>query len=117
MLIINQATDQTGIKTLAANDRTLFSNSFVKYKPVLDVACQRIHLENDHGSIQNYDQDPSSMGTIQMCMHLRYMDGGATKYNKKQESMVVPDKVTVVCTGVEGIYYPSLHLVVCKCGY
>ncbi|KAK9050758.1 hypothetical protein SSX86_030271 [Deinandra increscens subsp. villosa] len=38
------------------------------------------------------------------------------RYNKKQEEMVLPDKVTVVCTGVEGIYYPSLHLVVCKCG-
>ncbi|KAL0886631.1 hypothetical protein Bca101_010614 [Brassica carinata] len=30
--------------------------------------------------------------------------------------MVLPDKVIVVCTGVEGIYFPSLHLVVCKCG-
>ncbi|KAL4557002.1 hypothetical protein LXL04_035172 [Taraxacum kok-saghyz] len=36
--------------------------------------------------------------------------------NKKQEEMVLPDKVTVVCTGVEGVYFPSLHLVVCKCG-
>ncbi|XP_071711133.1 histone-lysine N-methyltransferase ATX5-like isoform X3 [Rutidosis leptorrhynchoides] len=32
------------------------------------------------------------------------------EYNKKQEEMVQDDKVTVVCTGVEGIYYPSLHL-------
>ncbi|KAI3783570.1 hypothetical protein L1987_42654 [Smallanthus sonchifolius] len=39
-----------------------------------------------------------------------------SRYNKKQEEMVLPNKVTVVCTGVEGIYYPSLHLVVCKCG-
>ncbi|KVI07097.1 PWWP-like protein [Cynara cardunculus var. scolymus] len=38
------------------------------------------------------------------------------RYSKKQEEMVLPDKVTVVCTGVEGIYFPSLHLVVCKCG-
>ncbi|GFZ01003.1 SET domain protein 14 [Actinidia rufa] len=29
---------------------------------------------------------------------------------------VLPDKVTVVCTGMEGIYFPSLHLVECKCG-
>ncbi|XP_071732230.1 histone-lysine N-methyltransferase ATX4-like [Rutidosis leptorrhynchoides] len=38
------------------------------------------------------------------------------RYNKKQEEMVLPNKVTVVCNGVEGIYYPSLHLVICKCG-
>ncbi|XP_071711886.1 histone-lysine N-methyltransferase ATX4-like [Rutidosis leptorrhynchoides] len=38
------------------------------------------------------------------------------RYNKKQEDMVQADKVTVICTGVEGIYYPSLHLVMCKCG-
>jgi hypothetical protein len=24
--------------------------------------------------------------------------------------MVLPDKVIVVCSGVEGIYFPSLHL-------
>ncbi|CAL5400880.1 unnamed protein product [Camellia sinensis] len=29
---------------------------------------------------------------------------------------VMPEKVTVVCTGMEGIYFPSLHLVECKCG-
>uniref|UniRef100_A0A5B7CF24 Putative histone-lysine N-methyltransferase ATX4-like isoform X2 n=1 Tax=Davidia involucrata TaxID=16924 RepID=A0A5B7CF24_DAVIN len=28
---------------------------------------------------------------------------------------VLPDKITVVCTGMEGIYFPSLHLVQCKC--
>ncbi|XP_052209582.1 histone-lysine N-methyltransferase ATX4-like isoform X2 [Diospyros lotus] len=36
-----------------------------------------------------------------------------TKNNKKS---VLPDKVTVVCCGVEGIYFPSLHSVACKCG-
>ncbi|XVE64383.1 hypothetical protein DITRI_Ditri07aG0096600 [Diplodiscus trichospermus] len=30
--------------------------------------------------------------------------------------LILPNKVTVLCCGVEGIYYPSLHLVVCKCG-
>lgn len=28
----------------------------------------------------------------------------------------LPDKVTVVCSGMEGVYFPSLHLVMCKCG-
>ncbi|XP_057480013.1 histone-lysine N-methyltransferase ATX4-like [Actinidia eriantha] len=35
------------------------------------------------------------------------------KNNKKN---MLPDKVTVICSGVEGVYFPSLHLVVCKCG-
>ncbi|XP_073315151.1 histone-lysine N-methyltransferase ATX4-like [Primulina huaijiensis] len=39
-------------------------------------------------------------------------------YNKKSNSnSILPSKVAVVCSGVEGIYFPSLHLVVCKCGY
>ncbi|KAG6575299.1 Histone-lysine N-methyltransferase ATX3, partial [Cucurbita argyrosperma subsp. sororia] len=28
----------------------------------------------------------------------------------------IPDKITVVCNGMEGAYIPDLHLVVCKCG-
>ncbi|GJZ24622.1 histone-lysine N-methyltransferase ATX3-like protein isoform X1 [Tanacetum coccineum] len=28
----------------------------------------------------------------------------------------LPDQISVICTGVEGIYYPKLHLVECKCG-
>ncbi|KAK3006688.1 hypothetical protein RJ639_016956 [Escallonia herrerae] len=35
---------------------------------------------------------------------------------KNNRNNGLPDKVTVVCTGVEGLYFPSLHLVVCKCG-
>ncbi|XXG89994.1 hypothetical protein AAC387_Pa12g1868 [Persea americana] len=30
--------------------------------------------------------------------------------------LMVPKKITVVCYGVEGTYFPSLHLVVCRCG-
>ncbi|XP_030541052.1 histone-lysine N-methyltransferase ATX3 isoform X2 [Rhodamnia argentea] len=32
----------------------------------------------------------------------------------KQASL--PDKVSVVCNGMEGSYIPKLHLIVCKCG-
>ncbi|XP_010482736.1 PREDICTED: histone-lysine N-methyltransferase ATX5-like isoform X2 [Camelina sativa] len=39
-----------------------------------------------------------------------------SKLGKNNAPMVLPDKVIVVCSGVEGIYFPSLHLVVCKCG-
>ncbi|GFP81097.1 histone-lysine n-methyltransferase atx5 [Phtheirospermum japonicum] len=40
-----------------------------------------------------------------------------SKNNKKNGKNSLPDKVSVVCSGVEGVYFPSLHLVVCKCGY
>ncbi|XP_042036563.1 histone-lysine N-methyltransferase ATX5-like isoform X2 [Salvia splendens] len=39
-----------------------------------------------------------------------------SKNKKKNGKVALPDKVAVVCCGVEGIYFPSLHLVVCKCG-
>ncbi|PIA49006.1 hypothetical protein AQUCO_01300096v1 [Aquilegia coerulea] len=35
---------------------------------------------------------------------------------KKSKQVLLPDKISVVCTGIEGTYFPSLHLVVCKCG-
>lgn len=35
---------------------------------------------------------------------------------EKPENRMPPDKVAVVCSGMEGIYYPSLHLVQCICG-
>ncbi|KAH6756582.1 SET domain protein 14 [Perilla frutescens var. hirtella] len=35
---------------------------------------------------------------------------------EKLGSKTPPDKLTVVCNGMEGIYYPSLHLVQCTCG-
>ncbi|TKY55983.1 Histone-lysine N-methyltransferase ATX4 [Spatholobus suberectus] len=39
------------------------------------------------------------------------------KWKKNGGQLVLPNKVTVLCNGVEGIYFPSLHLVVCKCGF
>ncbi|KAK1434225.1 hypothetical protein QVD17_11144 [Tagetes erecta] len=46
MLILNQAAAQNGIQTTAVNDRTLFSNSFEKYKQVLEFACHETHFRN-----------------------------------------------------------------------
>ncbi|KAK6919985.1 hypothetical protein RJ641_015889 [Dillenia turbinata] len=37
------------------------------------------------------------------------------KSTKGSNQTVLPDKVTVVCNGVEGTYIPTLHLVICKC--
>ncbi|GAB2265081.1 hypothetical protein Dimus_000148 [Dionaea muscipula] len=36
-------------------------------------------------------------------------------WNSSQTKL--PDKVTVICSGMEGIYFPSLHLVMCKCNF
>ncbi|KAJ7965359.1 Histone-lysine N-methyltransferase [Quillaja saponaria] len=38
------------------------------------------------------------------------------KWNKTDGQLVLPNNVNVLCNGVQGIYFPSLHLVVCKCG-
>ncbi|MED6159547.1 Histone-lysine N-methyltransferase atx5, variant 3 [Stylosanthes scabra] len=40
------------------------------------------------------------------------------KSNRKNGQLGgLPNKVAVLCNGVEGIYFSSLHLVVCKCGF
>ncbi|KAM3729794.1 hypothetical protein ACB098_12G037400 [Castanea mollissima] len=39
------------------------------------------------------------------------------KWNKNNGQLVLPNKVTVFCNGMEGTYFPSLHLVICKCGF
>ncbi|XVE77275.1 hypothetical protein DITRI_Ditri13aG0049200 [Diplodiscus trichospermus] len=38
------------------------------------------------------------------------------KSTEKRGESVPPDKLTVVCNGMEGSYLPKLHLVVCECG-
>ncbi|KAI5383559.1 Histone-lysine N-methyltransferase atx5, partial [Lathyrus oleraceus] len=37
--------------------------------------------------------------------------------NRNSGQLVLSTKVNVLCNGVQGIYFPSLHLVVCKCGF
>ncbi|KAI5405609.1 histone-lysine N-methyltransferase ATX5 [Lathyrus oleraceus] len=37
--------------------------------------------------------------------------------NRNSGQLVLSNKVNVLCNGVQGIYFPSLHLVVCKCGF
>ncbi|KAH1193268.1 Histone-lysine N-methyltransferase ATX4 [Glycine max] len=39
------------------------------------------------------------------------------KWKKNSGQLVLPNKVTVLCNGMEGTYFPSLHLVLCKCGF
>ncbi|CAH1447815.1 unnamed protein product [Lactuca virosa] len=48
--------------------------------------------------------------------------GESTVVDNKSEAQlrcsesVLPEKISVICSGMEGIYYPKLHLVECKCG-
>ncbi|KAK9103885.1 hypothetical protein Sjap_021139 [Stephania japonica] len=36
--------------------------------------------------------------------------------NKNNQQFLLPNRIAVVCCGVEGIYFPNLHLVMCNCG-
>ncbi|KAI8572644.1 hypothetical protein RHMOL_Rhmol01G0215400 [Rhododendron molle] len=49
---------------------------------------------------------------------LSVAETGQSKVRSTENSgqTMIPDKITVVCTGMEGFYFPSLHLVECKCG-
>ncbi|KAI7741291.1 hypothetical protein M8C21_021619, partial [Ambrosia artemisiifolia] len=78
--------------------------------------CDKIsgHHFKDLGTSDYYCPDCKAKFNFELSDSETYQP--KSRYNKKQEPTVLPDKVTVVCTGVEGIYYPSLHLVVCKCG-
>ncbi|KAK7285790.1 hypothetical protein RJT34_20571 [Clitoria ternatea] len=35
---------------------------------------------------------------------------------ENSQKPILPEKLVVVCNGMEGIYIPKLHLVICKCG-
>lgn len=37
-------------------------------------------------------------------------------WSEKNGQSVPPDKINVICTGIEGTYFPCSHLVQCKCG-
>ncbi|TMW99319.1 hypothetical protein EJD97_002746 [Solanum chilense] len=45
------------------------------------------------------------------------MNSKAKNNKNDTQTVALPDKVSVICSNVEGIYFPRLHLVVCKCGY
>ncbi|KAG6592922.1 Histone-lysine N-methyltransferase ATX3, partial [Cucurbita argyrosperma subsp. sororia] len=47
-----------------------------------------------------------------------HVENSQSKANSTDKGAVasIPDKIIVVCNGMEGAYIPDLHLVVCKCG-
>ncbi|GAB2271809.1 hypothetical protein Dimus_006640 [Dionaea muscipula] len=48
--------------------------------------------------------------------HQLFYSGSAPKVNGNWIPLKPPDKITVVCNGMEATYFPSLHLVECNCG-
>ncbi|XP_047329355.1 histone-lysine N-methyltransferase ATX4-like isoform X2 [Impatiens glandulifera] len=81
-------------------------------KGLLHVACDKIHssLVKDHASSDYNCPECRARFNFELSESENFQS--KVKNNKKD----LPDKVTVICSAVEGIYFPSLHLVVCKCG-
>ncbi|GAB2298062.1 hypothetical protein Dimus_032137, partial [Dionaea muscipula] len=48
--------------------------------------------------------------------HQLLYSGSAPKVNGNWIPLNPPDKIIVVCNGMEATYFPSLHLVECNCG-
>ncbi|KAL8268570.1 hypothetical protein R6Q59_002368 [Mikania micrantha] len=61
--------------------------------------CQECKDQSSFGQIVLYESQPK----ISSCTESNYQS-------------TIPDKISVVCTDVEGIYYSNLHLIECKCG-
>ncbi|KAL3838077.1 hypothetical protein ACJIZ3_022668 [Penstemon smallii] len=84
----------------------------------------RVHAECYKLSEQNFEDLGTSNYYCPECkakFNFELSDSESLKSkgnnNKKKGNFSPPNKVSVVCSGVEGIYLPSLHLVVCKCGF
>ncbi|KAJ0707161.1 putative [histone H3]-lysine(4) N-trimethyltransferase transcription regulator PHD family [Helianthus annuus] len=122
-LLCNTCTRLTKLKHLCGICKKIWNRSdTVRWvrcdgcKVWVHAECDKIsgHHFKDLGTSDYYCPDCKAKFNFELSDSETYQP--KSRYNKKQESMVLPDKVTVICTGVEGVYYPSLHLVVCKCG-
>ncbi|PSS11661.1 Histone-lysine N-methyltransferase [Actinidia chinensis var. chinensis] len=71
-------------------------------------------LFKDLEDIDYYCPECKGMSTYELSVAEKWQSNVRSEEINVQT--VLPDKVTVVCTGMEGIYFPSLHLVECKCG-
>ncbi|XVF53405.1 hypothetical protein PTKIN_Ptkin05aG0097000 [Pterospermum kingtungense] len=78
--------------------------------------CDKIsrHHFKDLGATDYYCPTCKAKFNFELSDSEKWQPKAKSKNNIGQ--FVLPNKVTVLCCGVEGIYYPSLHLVVCKCG-
>ncbi|CAA7025250.1 unnamed protein product [Microthlaspi erraticum] len=82
-----------------------------------------VHAECDHISdkdlkgLEGTDYDcPTCRAKFNFELSHSGEPDSKSKLGKGDDRVVLPDKVTVVCCGVEGVYFASDHLVVCKCG-
>ncbi|XVF10053.1 hypothetical protein REPUB_Repub07fG0150500 [Reevesia pubescens] len=78
--------------------------------------CDKIssHHFKDLGATDYYCPTCKAKFNFELSDSEKWQPKAKSKSNNGQ--LVLPNNVTVLCCGVEGIYYPSLHLVVCKCG-
>ncbi|MBA0725888.1 hypothetical protein Golax_001751 [Gossypium laxum] len=78
--------------------------------------CDKISSRHfkDLGATDYYCPACKAKFNFELSNSEKWQPKAKSKNNNSQP--LLPNKVTIVCCGVEGIYYPSLHLVVCKCG-
>ncbi|KAK1425263.1 hypothetical protein QVD17_20612 [Tagetes erecta] len=83
----------------------------------IDTECDEISSNGfeDRENDEYYCSECKSQSSFDQ----KVVDERRPKINSCTESSAqstIPEKIHVVCTDVDGIYYPSLHLIECKCG-
>ncbi|KAI3498212.1 hypothetical protein L1887_33981 [Cichorium endivia] len=76
-------------------------------KKALCEHCSKVNIVTESKSQPSVDQLPVDKSPPK--------PRKSTENNSPSQS-TLPDKISVICNGMEGIYYPNLHLVECKCG-
>lgn len=79
-----------------------------------------VHEECDKDSLCSFKDAENADYLCPNCkakFNSELSDSEASNSKIRKTSKQLPDKISVVCGGVEGTYFPSLHLVVCKCDY
>ncbi|KAL1329214.1 histone-lysine N-methyltransferase ATX3 isoform X2 [Arachis ipaensis] len=96
------------------------------------VCCDRcnvwVHAECDKISIELFKDlentdyyCPACKGNFNKKVPIPKTSKSKKKYNvedrlvENSQKSIVPETVTVVCNGMEGLYFPKLHLIMCKC--
>ncbi|XLR58528.1 hypothetical protein HN51_012907 [Arachis hypogaea] len=96
------------------------------------VCCDRcnvwVHAECDKISIELFKDlentdyyCPACKGNFNKKVPIPKTSKSKKKYNvedrlvENSQKSIVPETVTVVCNDMEGLYFPKLHLIMCKC--
>uniref|UniRef100_A0A7N0RAY6 Uncharacterized protein n=1 Tax=Kalanchoe fedtschenkoi TaxID=63787 RepID=A0A7N0RAY6_KALFE len=81
-----------------------------------------VHAECDNISDEYFEEFENGMYHCPNCRSKsnskssQLVKGKQKVMINNRERKVLPERLVVVCNGMEGIYFPSLHLVQCKCG-